>query len=182
MSRKYKFRNPDGIYFVTFAVVQWVDLLTRSHYNDFLIKNLEYCAANKQLNVHAFCLMTNHVHLILSRSGTPTLGEILRDYKKFTSNGLYNMMQDEKESRRHWMKLLFQNAGMNKSNNKNVQIWQQDNHPIELMSNKMIKQKLNYVHLNPVKAGFVSEPEHWVYSSASNYAGQGGVMDVVFLD
>jgi hypothetical protein len=62
-------------------------------------------------------------------------------------------------------------AGKYNSNNKDFQFWQQDSHPIELNSQEIIFQKLDYIHFNPVTAGFVDSPEAWIHSSARDYAG-----------
>jgi hypothetical protein len=75
----------------------------------------------------------------------------------------------------------FQSAGKKNSNNKSHQFWQQDNHPIELSTNGMIDQRLHYIHMNPVKERIIDEPEHYVYSSAKDYSGGKGLIDVDFL-
>ncbi|RRJ92849.1 transposase, partial [Flavobacterium macacae] len=64
MSRNYKFHNPEGLYFVSFAVVGWLDVFTRSEYKDLVLESLEFCQNNKGMEVHAWCIMTNHLHLI----------------------------------------------------------------------------------------------------------------------
>ncbi len=76
---------------------------------------------------------------------------------------------------------IFKKAGERNSNNKNYQFWRQDNHPIELSTNKIMEQRLNYLHNNPVEAGIVEEPEHYLYSSARDYAGQKGLLNVEFI-
>ncbi len=81
----YRFDNPDGVYFVTFAVVDWVDVFTRSLYVDILLESIIYCQENKGLEVFAWCIMSNHVHLIIRRKEVDTLSDILRDLKKYTS-------------------------------------------------------------------------------------------------
>jgi len=85
MSHKYKFRNPDGIYFVTFTVIGWVDVFTRDVYRNVIIDNFDWYSKNKGLVIHAWVLMTNHVHMIISRRGSNKLEDIMRDFKKFTS-------------------------------------------------------------------------------------------------
>ena len=65
MSRKYKFHNPEGVYFVSFAVQAWVDVFTRNEYKNILIENLDYCQMHKGLEIFAWCIMTNHIHLII---------------------------------------------------------------------------------------------------------------------
>mgnify|MGYP003662461042 FL=1 len=86
------------------------------------------------------------------------------------------------ESRRNWMLWLFESAGKKNSNNKKYQFWQQDNHPIELSTNHMMDQRLEYLHNNPVVERIVNEAEHYVYSSAINYARGKGLLDVEFLE
>ena len=79
-------------------------------------------------------------------------------------------MENPKESRKQWLLKMFQDNGMKNSNNTKYQFWQQDNHPVELTDNAMIDQRLDYLHNNPVEAGFVRLPEDYVYSSALDYA------------
>jgi REP element-mobilizing transposase RayT len=122
--------------------------------------------------------MTNHVHLIASARESFNLSDILRDLKKHTAKRLIEEIQHPEESRRRWFLWLFRSAGESNSNNQNYQVWQQDNRPIELSSNTMVAQRLNYLHQNPVEAGIVFEPEHYVYSSAIDYAGGKGLLNL----
>jgi len=183
MSTAYKFANPDGIYFTSFACVQWVDVFVRRKYSEIILESLEYCQKKKGLVVHAWCIMPSHMHLIISRSQTPTLSDIMRDFKKFTSGEIVRMIKEEAgESRRSWMMWLFSSAGKENPNNINYQFWQQDNHPEELITNRFTLQKLNYLHYNPVEAGFVDKPEDYLLSSARDYAGIKGLIDnIAFL-
>jgi putative transposase len=178
MSSKYHISNPEGIYFITFATVQWVDVLTRPHYKEILVESLRYCQEKKGLDLYAWCLMTNHVHLIASARETYNLSDLLRDLKKHTAKKLVAAIQNPEESRRNWLLWIFRAAGEQNTNNQNYQIWQQDNHPIELSTNTMVAHRLEYLHKNPVKAGLVFEPEHYVYSSAIDYAGGKGLLEL----
>lgn len=85
MSERYKFRNPEGLYFVTTTVTNWVDLFTRDVYRELLSDSLKYYINKKGLVIHAWCFMTNHIHLIISKNGGEQLPAIIRDFKKFTS-------------------------------------------------------------------------------------------------
>ncbi len=89
MSRKYKFYNPDGVYFVTFSVVRWIDLFTRNLYRDILLDSFRYCQNEKGLVIHAYVIMSNHVHMIIASNGNNRLENIMRDLKKFTSFKLF---------------------------------------------------------------------------------------------
>ena len=123
------------------------------------------------------------MHLIASAKEGKSLSDILRDFKKHTSKTLLKeILNNDKESRRSWMKWIFESAAKQNSNNKNYQFWQQDNRPVELSTNEMMDQRLAYLHNNPVMEGIVFEAEQYVYSSAINYAGGKGLLDVEFLD
>ncbi len=178
MSRKYKIYNSEGLYFVSFAVVYWIDVFIRPEYKEIMVESLQYCQKNKGLRIHAWCLMTSHVHLIISSEGNK-LQDVLRDIKSYTSTQLRKSIQEHpQESRKEWMLWMFERAGKKNSNNNEFQFWQQHNKPIELFTNKVIEQKLEYIHMNPVKEGFVERPEEYKFCSAKDYAGQKGLLDI----
>jgi len=86
------------------------------------------------------------------------------------------------ESRKSWLLWLFKSAGTKNSNNTNYQFWQQENHPVELVSTKFVKQKIEYLHENPVRAKLVDTPERYIYSSAKDYAGEKGILPITILE
>lgn len=86
MSRKYKFHNPEGLYFVSFATVHWIDVFTRRIYQDILLESLKYCQGNKGMELFVWCIMTNHVHLIFRAEEGQKPQAIMRDRKKYTSS------------------------------------------------------------------------------------------------
>lgn len=176
----YKIRDQNGIYYFTFTVIDWVDVFTRKCYRNILLDSFEYCQKEKGLVIYAYVIMSNHIHCILS-SKTGKLSDTIRDFKSHTSKLIIKSIQEDTESRREWMLDLFANKGLNNSRNKSFQFWQQSNHPIELHTNYFINQKMNYIHNNPVKAGWVEKPEEYVYSSAKNYAGEVGLINVELI-
>ena len=183
MPSKYKINNHQDIYFITFAVVEWVDALSRPYYKDILIDSFKHCQQNKGLIIYAYVIMNNHVHMIESAAEGYNLSDILRDMKKFTSKKIIAAIEDNiQESRKSWMLWLFRSNGERNFNNQVYQFWQQDNHPICLDNTIMLKQRLNYLHNNPVKDGIVEEPQHYVYSSARDYTGVKGLLDIILLD
>lgn len=178
MSRKYKFRNPDGLYFVTFATVNWIDVFTRRCYKDLLVESLNYCIDKKGLEVFAWVVMSNHVHLLVKRD-KEVLEDVIRDFKKFTAKSiLKEIIDQQQESRKEWMLWMFERAGKRNSNNSKYQFWQQHNQPIELITNESIENTIEYIHNNPVKAGYVDHPEDYPYSSAVDFAGSKGLITV----
>ena len=107
---------------------------------------------------------------------------VVGDFKKFTSKKIIKTIQTENESRRDWMLNLFSFEATKHERNKDFQFWIQDNHPIEVYSNKFIKQKVEYIHNNPVRAGLVEKAEDYLYSSARNYLDMDGLLDVIKVD
>jgi len=182
MSDQYKANNPEGIYFLTFTIVDWVDIFTRMTYKEIIIDSLKYCQQHKGLVLYAYCLMTNHIHLIASASGEIELFEIIRDFKKFTNRAIIDEINTGNESRKKWLLNKFEFAAKYLKRVENYKVWQDGYHAVELIAVDFTYQKLNYIHQNPVRAGIVSEAEHYIYSSASNYSSLGGVIEVELLD
>lgn len=182
MSEKYKFRNPDGMYFTTTSVVHWIDLFTRPAFKHLIVDSLQYCQQHKGLVIHAWCLMPSHLHLIISRQGTLLLSEIMRDFKGFTNKRIISTFPLINESRRDWLLLAFSRSAESIKRVHQYKIWQDGNHPIELYNAQLMDQKLAYIHQNPVTAEIVDEPEDYRYSSARNYAGRSGLLPVSLIE
>ncbi|SFA56828.1 REP element-mobilizing transposase RayT [Pedobacter suwonensis] len=182
MSDQYQARDPEGTYFLTFTIVDWVDIFTRISYKEIIINSLKYCQSNKGLKLYAYCLMTNHIHLIASASSGIKLFEIIRDFKKFTNKAIITEINSGNESRKKWLLNKFEFAGRYFTRIENYKVWQDGYHAVELISPEFTFQKLNYIHQNPVTAGIVSEPENYIYSSATNYHGLRGLIEIELLD
>jgi REP element-mobilizing transposase RayT len=183
MGRKYAIRNQDQFYFVTFTVVYWLDIFIREEYKSIFLESVRYCQKEKGLQVGAWCIMTSHIHLVLRASEDGKLEDIIRDLKSYTSRHIRKYIENSpQESRKEWLLWIMQRAGIKKSNNKDFQFWQQHNHPIELNTNEMLQQRVDYIDNNPVEAGFVENASDWIYSSARDYEGKKGLIDVYFLD
>ena len=108
MSHQYRVRNPEEIHFVTFTIVDWVDIFTRPAYKELIIESLKYCQQHKGLEIYAFCLMTNHLHLLVSANTPANLPDIIRDFKKHTNKQIIELVKTENESRRDWILYRFQ--------------------------------------------------------------------------
>lgn len=180
MSEKYKIFDQKTPYFVTFTVVQWIDLFTRNEYRDIIIESLQFCQEKKGLVIYSYCIMTNHIHMIISSNGNSRIEDVIRDFRGFTSKELRKEIESNPfESRKKWILKLFQNEGKKRHSNKGFQLWKRNYHPIEITSHQFFEEKVQYIHQNPVKAGFVFEAQEYIYSSAANYAGRKGLLDVV---
>ncbi len=172
----------DETYFITTTVTDWIDVFTRPAYKDIVVDSLRYCQRNKGLKVYAWVLMTNHLHIIASATQNCTLADIMRDFKKFTAKRLLTeIANNQQESRSEWMLRRFGFAGANRKEPGSFCLWQQGYHPELLHSRDFYLQKLNYIHNNPVKQAIVAQPEHYLYSSAIDYAGGKGLLDVTII-
>ena len=182
MSTKYKFRDQDKLYFVSFSVVNWIDLFIRNEYKNIILDSWKHCQKHKGLEIYGWCIMSSHIHMIIGTHGEK-LENIMRDMKKHTSTALKQAIKDHPaESRREWMLWMMGRAGKKNGQNLEFQLWQQNNHPIELFEAKILHQKLDYIHNNPVEAGIVESPEDYLYSSARNYYGLPGLIDILLVE
>ncbi|HMT97247.1 MAG TPA: transposase [Ferruginibacter sp.] len=182
MSRKYKFRNNDKLFFVTLTITNWLDLFIRDEYREIFIHSVQFCQKEKELEVYGWCIMTSHIHMIIGSRGN-LLSNIMRDLKRHTSEKLHEAIKyHPQESRREWITWMMERAAAKKANGSKFQLWQQESHPQELMTNAIAHQKLAYIHDNPVEAGFVKQPPDWKYSSAADYNGAKGLIEVTKLE
>lgn len=178
MSRKYKFKDQNATYFISFATIYWIDVFTRPMYRNLFVDAVNFCIKEKGLIVYAWCIMTNHVHMIIG-TDDERLQDIMRDLKGYTSRRIFKAIEEnQQESRREWMLLMMKKAGNNNSNNETCQFWQQHNQPIVLHNADIFEQKLNYLHNNPVQEGIVQYPEEYLYSSARDYANVKGLIQI----
>lgn len=133
----YKISDQGAIHFVSFAVVEWVDVFTRKKHRDILIESLKHCQLNKGLVIYGWCIMSNHVHLIISAKEN-NISKVLGDFNKFTSKQIIDaIISYPGESHKEWMIKIFKEAGEVNSRNKYCQFWQQDNQPKEICTKQL---------------------------------------------
>ena len=159
--------NFEGTFFVTFTVVGWIDVFTREMYCDEIIKNLIYCQKNKGLEIYAYVIMPSHIHLVVSRK-EGLLSDWIRDFKSFMAKQIVAAINaNPQESRKEWLNYMFSYFAKGSKQNQDFMFWQKTNHPVELYTEKVIEQKIDYIHNNPVEAGIVTQAEFYKYSSAN---------------
>jgi len=175
--------NEGYIYFLTLTVVDWVDVFTRPVYKQMLIDSIKHCQQVKGLEVYSWCLMSNHLHMIagVKERSENNLSDILRDFKKFTSKKIIKEIEEGTESRKKWMLNQFEFAGRYNLKIKDYKFWQDGNEAKEIHSAEFLQQKVDYIHMNPVIAGIVEEPHHYKYSSAVDYSGGKGLLEVILV-
>ncbi|UBM62425.1 transposase [Candidatus Sulfidibacterium hydrothermale] len=180
---RYIISDQNGLYFLTFTVVDWVDVFTRKEYKSVLTDSMNYCIEKKGLIVYAWVIMSNHMHVLWQAKEGFRLSDIIRDFKKFTAKRILYLIKTEPESRRIWLLRKFEYAGKRIKRNTNYKLWKDSNHAILLEPHQVniIDQKLNYIHENPVRAMIVDRPEDYIFSSARDYGGERGYVGIEFL-
>jgi putative transposase len=163
--RPYSISSLADLYFCTDTIVGWQSVFTSPDSFEIIIKSLDHCRNEKGLRVHGYVIMPNHIHTILSaRDGN--LSDILRDFKRFTSTEISQLLRSVNNQR---LLKYFSTAARTVGKGNIFKIWQSGSHPEAITTPQFFFQKLNYIHDNPVRKGYVARPEHWLYSSARNY-------------
>ncbi len=173
MSRT-RYRIYDNAYphFMTCTVVGWLAVFTRPETVQIVFDSWKYLHENRGLNIFAYVVLEKHLHLIAS---SPNLADDMGDFKSYTARQIIDLLE------RRGAQLILKQLAWHKAKHRtdrDYQLWQEGSHPEEIQSEEMMWQKIEYIHSNPVKRGYVALPEHWRYSSAANYLGQGGLYPV----
>jgi len=163
MRSRYKINQNDGIHFITSTTIEWIPVFISDKHFQILINSLIFCQRNKDLKVYAYVILENHFHMIVSGSN---LSRTVQSLKRFTAKQIINFA--EKQGKIWLLNQLSFYKKRFKTQSKN-QLWQEGYHPELIFNDKMLIQKINYIHYNPLKRGYVSKPEDWKYSSARNF-------------
>ncbi len=160
MRSTYKIYNPEGVYFITSTIVNWLPVFTSGPYYQILIDSIKFSQLEKELKLYAYVFLEDHFHLIVSAE---KLSNVIGSIKGYTAKEIIRKLKDDKNE-----KLLekFRKAKLSYKTKNEFQIWQESFHPQELLTENIIRQKVDYIHMNPVRRGLVKEPEDWKYSSA----------------
>ena len=182
MSTKYKATTTEEAHFITITTVGWIDVFTRVNQKYNIINALNYCKQNKGLEIYAYVIMSSHIHLLCKATNGYIVSDVIRDFKKFTSKKIIQTILEEPESRREWMLEYFNKSCEHLKRGQKNKVWQDGYHAEIVETNWFIKQKVNYIHSNPVKDKIVSLPEDYYFSSARNYAGLENDLEIVLLE
>jgi len=168
---RYKFIHPELPHFVTLTVLHWIPVFTRPATVEILLNSLNFFIKNG-LKVYAYVILENHLHLVLQSNH---LDQDIARFKSYTAKQLIQYLGDN-----HVKQILDQLAFYKKAHkgDRAYQFWQEGVHPEWIQNDKMMLQKVDYIHQNPVKRGYVDKAEHWRYSSARDYVGQTGLLEV----
>ena len=169
MTNSYRvFTDKHYAYFVTWTIVDWLPLFAEHACRQIVLDSLGYLRTNKHTQLNAFAIMPSHIHAILWPDDGTNLSDVIRDFKRFTSRKISDVA--EKQTRVDWLNKFIQARQLNRAQDvSKYQVWQEGSHPEAIFTEQFAKQKMDYIHLNPVKAGLVQTAEKWLYSSARAY-------------
>ncbi|MGE4560644.1 MAG: transposase [Desulfobulbus sp.] len=169
---RYTIHEAQAPHFLSCTVVNWLPLFSNPDLVDILLDSWRFLHSKGRLTLYAYVIMENHVHLI---AGAENLRKEIGDFKSFTARRMIDLFKERKAD--HILQqLALQKAGF--KTDRQYQLWQEGSHPQEIQDEAMMRQKVEYIHNNPVKRGYVDDPVHWRYSSARNYAGLPGLVEV----
>jgi putative transposase len=176
----FKIRDQSAYHFLTFTVVGWIDIFSRQCYRNLIINSFKYCQEHKGLKIGAWVIMSNHIHVIWKAQHN-NLSDVIRDFKTFTSKAISKQINQPTESRKDWLLYLLSYYAKKTNANEHFKVWTNNNHPEAIYSEAFLLSKLNYIHQNPIRASIVTEADHYLYSSAVDYSGSKGLVDIEFL-
>ena len=168
---RYKIIEQDAAHFVTLTVLHWIPIFTRPQTVDILLESLRFLMKDG-LKVHAYVILENHLHLIVQ---SPQLIKDMARFKSFTAKKILNYLEQQN------VKTILEQLEFYKKihkRNRQYQFWQEGIHPELILNDAMMLQKIEYIHHNPVKRGYVEQAGHWRYSSARDYEGEVGLIDI----
>jgi len=176
MRSRYKINETGQIYFITCTIIEWIPVFTRKPSIGILIDSLAFCRLNKGLKIFAYVILDNHLHLLLSGDN---LSNTIKDLKRHTAREIINLAQKEEKS---WLLNQFKYYKRKHKSDSDYQVWQEGFHPQQIISEEMLRQKIEYIHHNPVRIGLVEKAEDWLYCSARNYLDFESVIEIDALE
>ena len=147
--------------FYTATILEWKPLLMQDKYKDVLIESLRFLVTENRIKLYAFVIMVNHIHLIWQPLQEYTPESIQHSFMSFTA---HQFKMDLKENHPQVLEHF-----KVKAKDRQYQFWERNSLGIDLFSEEVFMQKLEYIHWNPVKAGLCKLPEEYYYSSAKFY-------------
>jgi putative transposase len=176
---RYIIEDQHATHFLTFSVVDWVDIFTRKDYKHIIIDSLNFAVKERGLECFAWVLMSNRMHIVARANPPFGLSDFMRDFKKFTSKKIVATVNEIAESRREWMLHRFEYAAKTTGRAENYKLWQDGGHPIYVEgSTERYRERINYTHQNPVRQLIVEKAGDYLFSSACDYEGRKGLVKV----
>ncbi|MES9880252.1 MAG: transposase [Sedimenticola sp.] len=169
---RYVITEADKPHFLTCTVQEWLPLFTRPDSVEIILDSWRHLQQHEGFKLYGYVILENHLHFVAQ---APRLDKCVSSFKSFTARQLLNYLEAN-----HVNRLLerLRFACKAHKHDRQYQLWQEGSHAELVFSEKMMREKLEYIHNNPVKRGYVEMPEHWRYSSAKNYLGESGLIAV----
>ena len=169
---RYKVYEPTHPHFITLTVLHWIPLFTNTKSVDILLDCFRYLQKNDNLKIYSYVILENHLHLVAS---SDDIAKTIKKFKSYTAKKLLKLLQEE-----NIKTILEQLAFYKKAHIKitTYQVWQEGMQPKLIQDEKTMIQKIEYIHNNPVKRGYVDEARYWRYSSARDYDDKKGLLDI----
>ncbi len=162
-------------HFVTCTTVNWIPIFSYPEFAQIILNSLSFLYSQDRLILQGYVLMENHLHLI----GTAeNLSKEIRTFKSFTARSIIDQL---KLNQSYSLLNQLKSAKLPHKTDQEYQLWQEGFHPQAILSEEMLLQKLEYIHNNPVKRGYIDEPVHWRYSSYRNYQGLSGLIPIEII-
>ncbi len=176
MRSRYKFDNDKGLYFITSSIVEFIPIFTSNVYCKIILDSLQFSRVQKNLKIIAYVIMDNHFHAIIE---SDNLQNKIKAIKGYTAIEILKQLNIDNKN---WLLNQLEFYKKKHKNKSKYQVWQEGAHPQLIQNQEMAIQKIDYIHYNPIKRGLVEKPEHWVFSSASNYINNSGVIEIDKFD
>ena len=168
---RYKIFDNQYPYYLTSTIVEWLPLFLDPAVVQIILDSLRFLQKGNRLSIYSYVIMENHMHLIAS---SKDLSKEIGNFKSYTARKIVDLY---KKHHPHLLKKL-SIAKKPFKKDRDYQFWQEGFHPKQIYSEEMMRQKIEYIHYNPLRRGYIDEPEHWRYSSARSYAGKTGLIDI----
>ena len=169
---RYKIYEKNAPHFQTCTINEWKPLFTRPATTQIILDSFSYRQQHENFKLYAYVILENHLHCIIQ---TDNLNKAMSSFKSYTAKLLIDCLKQNNASK--LLKKLAFHKRLHKVD-RQYQVWEEGNHPQLIYDETMLLQKIEYIHNNPVKRGYVDKPTDWRYSSARNYAGMPGLIPV----
>jgi putative transposase len=176
-----KFNENDAC-FITLQTVDSVDIFVRPVHKQVIVHTLNHFIDSKGLRVYAWCLMTHHLHLLIEGMPPADLEKLEREFKLFTTSKILEAIDTEPEERKEWMMKRLECSGSILGLMKKYEVWGKSAHRcFDIKKDDIILEQFDFIHQNPVRDRIVDAPAEYLYSSARDYTGTRGLVNIIKL-
>jgi len=169
---RYRVMHQQAPHFMTMTINYWLPVFTRTETVNIILGSWRYLQQQADFKLYGYVILENHLHCV---AASKDLSRDIQRFKSYTAKEILKSLNELKAYRLLQLLALFKRAHKIEST---YQVWEEGSHPQIIETETVMRQKLDYIHMNPVKRGYVDKPEDWRYSSARNYAGLEGLIEV----